>query len=557
MLTDDSFDNLLELLSALADEQITDAQLAQLVERLRHEPEAREIYREHATMQALLRREAGREMAALPMVDVATLMAESTTSDSDTETLDARPMPAPNLGRFARIRHATGRLVTQRGPFSMVIAGLFVGAMLTLFAVVGAPLFRQQPELALWEAAPSQGIARLNRTLDVCWANPEQAPAVGQILQTGQRVAVLEGLLEVEFFSGTKIIVEGPATVEFRAKNEGYLGLGRLVATVPGRATGFKIQTPHATIVDLGTEFGVQTQEELGTRVNVLKGMVEVQPSGVSPSGAGRVLHPGMALAISADGMTVSDDLFNGRPFHRMIAALERPKLPVHYSFDTNFKDDAGNANHGVAVDGNGDKKIDGVSITTTAGEWKFGGGAANFTEARDYINIPTLPFSNGEPYSVAFWARKAAGDTAQAAEWDMVIGRPGNSSDFIALNGQDAENAYLRWRNINRSSEADFYTDSAGDVEVWHHYVVIAGDFEDDDTLVDEIRLYVDGKLVGTQDDRQTEFVFDAIGEGYISTSNYDMHGQIDEVWIFDRSLNDEEVKSLFEKNVLVPKPQ
>ena len=240
-------------------------------------------------------------------------------------------------------------------------------------------------------------------------------------------------------------------------------------------------------------------------------------------------------------------------------------EVVAHYTFDTDYNDSSANANHGAAVDGNSDSDTDGVSITTTAGEWKFGGGAANFAAERDYVGIPTLSFGNGEVYSVAFWVRKAAGDTTQAAEWDMVIGQANNSNNFISLNGQDPENPYIRWRNVDRSAQADFATSTAGDSDVWHHYAFVAGDFEDDDTTVDEIRLYIDGTLFGTQDinstgsttSQQTAFACDAIGEGYLSSSDFDMHGQIDEVWIFDEALSGDVIADLYQYNTTEPVPE
>ena len=44
-------------------------------------------------------------------------------------------------------------------------------------------------------------------------------------------------------------------------------------------------------------------------------------------------------------------------------------------------------------------------AITSTPGDFKFGGGAMNFSGDRDYIAIPPKTFSSGAAYTFAFWA--------------------------------------------------------------------------------------------------------------------------------------------------------
>ncbi len=103
----------------------------------------------------------------------------------------------------------------------------------------------------------------------------------------------------------------------------------------------------------------------------------------------------------------------------------------AHYPFDTGLTDTSGNARHGDLVDvgtpGNS-------TIVSSAGDSRFGGGAMNFSAERDFINIPSKTFASGTPYTIAFWARKTAGDTGDGAQWDMVIGERDSANFFIAL---------------------------------------------------------------------------------------------------------------------------
>lgn len=207
-----------------------------------------------------------------------------------------------------------------------------------------------------------------------------------------------------------------------------------------------------------------------------------------------------------------------------------------HYSFDTDFADSSGNGRDGALTDvgtaGNS-------GIVNTAGNFKFGNGAMNFSTDRDYIALPSKTFGSGSAYTIAFWAKKAEGDTGPASEWDMVIGQRDNANFFIALGGNS--NPGLRWRS---SSSA---TDRQADFTVtkdfaWHHYAVVASGTT--------ITLYVDGQpYLSPATGKSTGFIIDTIGEAY-SAGSFDFNGLIDEVWIYDEPLNAAAVSALYQTN-------
>lgn len=208
----------------------------------------------------------------------------------------------------------------------------------------------------------------------------------------------------------------------------------------------------------------------------------------------------------------------------------------AHYSFDTNFNDVSGNGRHGTLTDV---ATVGNSGVTSTPGNFRFGNGALNFSADRDYVAIPSHTFDSGSAYTIAFWARKTAGDAGQASDWDMVIGQRDNTSHFIALN--DVTGTGLRWRGT--SSAADRQADFAVAKDyAWHHYALVASGTT--------VTLYVDGELFGSATDKQTEFIIDTIGEAYTSASDYDFNGQIDEVWIYDEALAATAVRSLFQSN-------
>jgi hypothetical protein len=73
------------------------------------------------------------------------------------------------------------------------------------------------------------------------------------------------------------VTLEGPAAFQLISSSEAYCSAGRLSAQVPPQAKGFRIQTPKGTIVDLGTEFGLDLNAS-SSAVHVFKGEVELYP---------------------------------------------------------------------------------------------------------------------------------------------------------------------------------------------------------------------------------------------------------------------------------------
>lgn len=214
----------------------------------------------------------------------------------------------------------------------------------------------------------------------------------------------------------------------------------------------------------------------------------------------------------------------------------------AHYSFDSDFTDSSGNARHGTLSDtgttGNS-------GITTTAGNYIFGGGAITLSADRDYVDVPLAAFSSGTAYTIAFWARKSSGDTGGAADWDMVIGDRNSNNFFIGLN--DVTGAGMRWRSSATTADrqADFTLTKDYD---WHHYAIVASGTT--------ITLYLDGTFVGSDSGNLTGFQYNSIGEAYTTSSDFDFNGQLDEMWVFNEALDATAISNLTNFNSTVPEP-
>jgi len=79
----------------------------------------------------------------------------------------------------------------------------------------------------------------------------------------------------VVFYSGARVVVEGPGDLQLVSPSEAVCRSGRLLAEVPPAARGFRLKTLDLDVVDLGTAFGIDAAHDR-TEVHVFKGKVEL-----------------------------------------------------------------------------------------------------------------------------------------------------------------------------------------------------------------------------------------------------------------------------------------
>jgi len=75
-----------------------------------------------------------------------------------------------------------------------------------------------------------------------------------------------------------------------------------LTANVPSQAVGFTVQTPWATVVDYGTEFGLSTEQTNGVEVHVFEGNVGVDSSGLGGAKIPQFATEGQAAHVDQAG---------------------------------------------------------------------------------------------------------------------------------------------------------------------------------------------------------------------------------------------------------------
>jgi hypothetical protein len=177
----------------------------------------------------------------------------------DTGALKMGPVQAPRF--FATTRKLAG--------FAALAACLMV-SLVGLWNV-----YFQNPIVKT--GMTSKAVAMLNLVVDAKWASGFEIPRAGASLEPGQ-LAFKSGFVQVVFYSGARVTIQGPAEFNLESQNQISLAQGRLVAEVPPQAQGFLVRTGQATVRDLGTSFGLEVKDQQ-TALHVFKGSVELQTS--------------------------------------------------------------------------------------------------------------------------------------------------------------------------------------------------------------------------------------------------------------------------------------
>ena len=156
---------------------------------------------------------------------------------------------------------------------------LALAACLALTGLGVWSLWFRQP--APKKGATSAAVAMLTRVVDARWGRNTELLRTGSALEPGW-LRLDSGLAQVVFYSGARVIIEGPTELQLISPTEARCPKGRLLAEVPPAARGFRLKTTQLELVDLGTAFGVNTT--LGrTELHVFKGRVEFA-AGTAPA---------------------------------------------------------------------------------------------------------------------------------------------------------------------------------------------------------------------------------------------------------------------------------
>ena len=285
------FNELEELLSKLFDGIANNEDTKRIEELLSGDPEACEFYIDYSELCAQMEFE----------------LSAKTPLDIDEQSISAQISKSTAL--FYEGQTTKQILTPSWRPMPLLAVAaviiLFIG---TLSLIINKRLLMSPQSVEaknssqLIENVTHEGVAVLMESVSASFVdNGVQPSSTNGILYPGE-ILLESGIVAIEFYSGARVILEGPAIFELTSENSAILREGRIRALVPPQACGFSVSTRQIEVVDLGTEFGMNIEEDGHlTEVHCFNGLVDVYENNLSQKGEVlRSLETGEAIRIQS-----------------------------------------------------------------------------------------------------------------------------------------------------------------------------------------------------------------------------------------------------------------
>lgn len=439
-------------------------------------------------------------------------------------------------------------LPKRRFTFATVTS---VAAMAACITLLGAWLMNETLNLRPEAEETTASVAVLTRGVNLEWESAAVAP--GTPLSPGW-LKLKSGIAQIEFYQGARVLIEGPAELQLVSSGEATCTRGKLSAQVPPQAKGFRINTPKGTIVDLGTEFGLDVSAA-NEEVHVFKGEVELH----QPATTMKSLKEGQAMAIagntamltanassfaSLNEIDVRSAMSQRFQFEKWLSSSVKLNADAGLRLRFDFQDDEGSRslrNHAV----NGTQIEDGsiVGASWTTGRWP-GKRALEFRNVSDRVrlNIP----GETKALTMAVWVRVNGLDRTfnslfMSERWgDRKVHWQITRDGKVRLGVAGSTGA----RHADHDTPVLFTPERFGR---WTHLAVVF------DPVSKEVRHYANGELLTRSALKSTEPLKIGIAElgnwndrSTTGVAIRHLSGAMDEFALWDRSLGDEEIAAL-----------
>jgi hypothetical protein len=237
---------------------------------LLRDPVVRGSYRKIVWLHANLRRIWYQDVSGLPWMP----------QPASDESLAA---PAPVAPRPTITIH-WDTLRRQAFRAAAILVAVALGSA-TLGIAIMAVLANIDPPAAVQPRPPrvTGSIAEIAAVESPVWQAGKEPFGLWASLMPAARLALERGRVEIAYDDGATVVLEGPAVFTVAAPASATLARGKATITVAGPGPGagaarFTLQTPSATVTDLGTSFGVLVSDAGETSVSVFDGLVDLLP---------------------------------------------------------------------------------------------------------------------------------------------------------------------------------------------------------------------------------------------------------------------------------------
>jgi hypothetical protein len=421
--------------------------------------------------------------------------------------------------------------------------------------------------LSFWALRPGPVAARVVRIESATWPAGQFMPAVGEPLRAG-RLRIESGFMEIAFARGATVILEGPAEFEVRGPLHAVLHRGRAVTRVAPGARGFILDGPRGRLVDLGTEFGVNVGAKGDMEVHVIEGLVEATPRGENQSVQLTVNQAARLTDRSLERITADASGFVTDLPPESQGAIGH----LHWAFDEGRGGVSLNLGAGLGQP-RAAASLRSFSAGGTGPQWIAGqfGGALAFDGRDDFVECDFPGIPGAQPRTVAFWVKvPRAFQTNEGyaiLNWG-AFGSPGTAWQ-ISINPDVASGPVGHLRVGVHPGFVIGAIDLRDDR--WHHCAVVMYGGHRADTGT-HILLYVDGELDPAARKKVTQIDTDIagtaarsiwIGRNLAYRGKWSVvqggpffRGAVDEVFVLNAALDQEQIRSLLKYNRLPSAP-
>lgn len=405
--------------------------------------------------------------------------------------------------------------------------------------------------------------AMISAVLDARWEGQAGAITPGGALPETP-MTLERGLVQLTLKSGARVVVEGPARFRVASPEKIELTFGKLTAHVPAPAVTFTVQTPQATLVDLGTEFGVDVGGSGTTYLQVFQGKVSARGS-QAPRSSTRVLEASQAAEVTSPAAAAQ--LVPPRPerfVHPAPPGTEGGLLERQLVLNTSLQDDPSMVAHYMFDKGKAANVLANIAPRTTG---RFNGRIENAAWDQGRVLGKSALRFNGQQSRVLL----NVPGTMQAftmAAWVNLSDWKHNYNGLLLSDGEMGEQG-VHWQifktgalelGISRANPTgkgkpqfivsrSTQTLGDGDSSRWALLCVVL------DSPHHRVRHYLDGKLIG--ETALSEPLQATIGSAEIGNwnpqgtqrSSRALDGRIDELVIFERALAGAEVAAMYQQ--------
>jgi hypothetical protein len=151
--------------------------------------------------------------------------------------------------------------------------GRWAAAAVSAAALIALAVLLQHSVPANPGTADPGFVAALTGGTDMRWRDTDPHYLIGQKMAAG-RCRLDGGVALITFESGATAILQAPAELELVTKNNAFLHSGQVFVRASNLKDGFKLETPTARLLDLGTEFGVSVNASGDALLQVYEGEV-------------------------------------------------------------------------------------------------------------------------------------------------------------------------------------------------------------------------------------------------------------------------------------------